>query len=196
MQANTDTSLPQAVHLGSAQQRDKLQTTHLLRTLLQVLSPSRGGWWLWAGREALKERGWGLHCQQPTDAVDNASWRKGSIVLSCQQQNKQQVKLEQGKYSYTKRKKAVIDSKCDRQWAPEAEEMLTISQHHPSETLLSLPAGGWSPATAPFLFAQISHPTSSLLWEGLISCSQALQKSTKSWVESLENSTPFFKVIA
>lgn len=53
-----------------------------------------------------------------------------------------------------------------------------------------------SPATAPFLFAQISHPRPSLVWEGLISCSQALQKSTESWVQSLENSTPFFKVIA
>lgn len=66
--------------------------------------PTSRRWWLWAGGEEMQEKGWGLRCWQPSDAADNARWGKGSIVLSCWQQNKQQVKLEQGKYSYTKRK--------------------------------------------------------------------------------------------
>lgn len=120
-------------------------------------------------------------------------WRKGSIALSCQQQNKQQVKLEQGKYSYTKRKKPVIYSKCDRQWPPVAKEALTVRQHHPRETLPSLP-GRMEPRHCSLLLAgEISHTRPSLLWDGC-SAVPATPESTESWVQCLENFIPFFKV--
>lgn len=73
--------------------------------------------------EATQQRGQGLQLQQPTDATEDVMQKKGSIVLNSQQQNKQRVKLEQGKYSYTKRKKPIIDGKSViRQWAPVPEE--------------------------------------------------------------------------
>lgn len=75
------------------------------------------------GSEATQRRARGLQHQQPADAAEDVRQRKGSVVLNSQQQNKQRVKLEQGKYSYTKRKKPIIDGKSViRQWAPVPEE--------------------------------------------------------------------------
>lgn len=65
----------------------------------------------------------GTGAAAPADAAEDVRQRKGSVVLNSQQQNKQRVKLEQGKYSYTKRKKPIIDGKSViRQWAPVPEE--------------------------------------------------------------------------
>lgn len=101
------------------------------------------------------------------------------------------MKSEQGKYSYTKRKRPVIDSKSNRQWAPEAEEALTVSQQHPRETLPSLPVGGWSTGTALSTVArEVFHPRLSLLWVWLFS------HPSRAGAQSLENFTPFFGVIA
>lgn len=75
------------------------------------------------GSKATQRRGQGLQHKQPADAAEDVRQRKGSVVLNSQQQNKQRVKLEQGKYSYTKRKKPIIDGKSViRQWAPVPEE--------------------------------------------------------------------------
>jgi len=72
------------------------------------------------GSEATQRRGRDLQHQQPVDAAEDGVWRKGSIVLNSQQKNKQQVKLKQGKYSYTKRKKHIIDSKRGEATGPSA----------------------------------------------------------------------------
>lgn len=145
--------------------------------------PTSRRWWLWAGGEEMQEKGWGLRCWQPSDAADNARWGKGSIVLSCWQQNKQQVKLEQGKYSYTKRKKPVIDSKCDWATGP-SDRGSTDCWPTPSQRDSIIITGGSmepSHCSLPFGPGRLAIPGLPCLWAWLFSCSQPPQESTESW---------------
>lgn len=160
--------------------------------------PTSRSWWLWAGGEEMQEKGWGLRCWQPSDAADNARWGKGSIVLSCWQQNKQQVKLEQGKYSYTKRKKPVTDSKCDWATGP-SDRGSTDCRPTPSQRDSIVIAGGSmepSHCSLPFGPGRLAIPGLPCYKPGCSAAPSHPRRAQRAGAQCLKNFTPFFKVIA